>query len=250
MHINIQLKSVDYMSEKHINGPDDTSGEEALPKLPNYKLRRAVAGVALLATAGGALFGGAKLIDKTFYEPGRERSAAEATLLEEVRTGEREGPIEDALVVVRSGVRLRETPDLTSARIGRDGNVETEFSSGTSLIIDRPLIHTDERGHKWYGFRTDVALDDANEDEDTPAVSAEDIGDSMSWINVTALGNQENEDEKPYVELLYPGDNELMASIDSRGNITVGEADAANTVAVARELDTDAAEFFIRSQGR
>ncbi len=236
------------MSKRAKAESDKSLHEQSEPKKPNHRLRQAVAATALLATAGG-VFGSFRVVDNFWFKPDRERNAEEATLFEEVRSGERAIEVEDALVVLRSGVQLRETPHMASASFGRNNEVR-EIRDGENIVIDYPLAYTDEVNHTWYGFSLETSIDEIVDNADEPAVSADAISDNTLWVNATALNGQQTADELPYIEILFPGggDNPLV-NIDSRGNITNGE-DTETPIAVAREIDDDVAEFFIRSYRR
>lgn len=227
---------------------------ESGPKHQNRILRSTGAFLGLAALT----FGGFKVIDKAFFEPSRERNAAEATIIEEMRTGERPTEVEEAVIVLRPGVVIRKQPEMTTDKPGMH-NEERTLSGDKALVVDRPLIHMDGDGNKWIGFiigegevEQPVDEDDEGSDTELPALTGLEVGKAMSWVNMGALGTQVNEEtELPYLEVLPIPINEsienMFANIDSRGVVTFGFEDNIEEVAVAREIDAAAAEIFISS---
>ena len=241
-------KGLSAMIERHEAEPGQPINESSEPKKPNHRLRQAVAATALLAAAG-TVYGGVRAVDSFWFEPGRERHTDEVTLIEEIRSGEREAEAENALVVLRSGVQLRETPHMAAASFGRN-NVASEIRDGENVVIDHPMSYKDDVNHIWYAFSLEGSVGQLVDDEDAPAVSGNEISDNILWVNATALHGQLTTDELPYVETLFPDEtSNSFVDIDSRGNFTTGD-DSETPIAVAREINVDVAEFFIRSYNR
>lgn len=230
---------------------DSSSTEKgSREKSPQRSLwaRRTIAGVALAAVTAG-VYGGYRLVDNVFFAPGQERASDEATLLEEVRSGEREMSVEPALVLLRSGTHIRETPHMASGPLGTD-NISERLNPGTNLIIDYPAVYTDEQNQTWYGFREEASVSELVDPEESSAATSHEIAEDMFWVNTTSLNVQERDDGSAYVEHLFGGEaGDQLAQLDSRGNLTARQ-DGDTPIAVGRHIADDVAEFFIRSSSR
>lgn len=221
-------------------------GVDASRSQARREKRRRLATTSLVAaTALTSLVGGAKLVDNAYFKPDRERHADEVAVIEGVQSGEIEGQVKDALVVLRPGTRLRKTPHSTSVEPGRD-NVAKELKQGKGMIIDRPFTHTDDHHQTWYAFRTQT--DGPTDTEATP-VSADEIADEYLWVNVTALEGQENSQGLPYVEQIYSGhESDMTATFDSNGYVTTVEDTA--PVATGTVLSEEALNLLVQSSQR
>lgn len=236
-----------------------TEEPSQVDQAPELGAKRVLRGTGTFLGLAALTFGGFKGIDKAFFEPSRERNAAEATIIEEMRTGERPTEVEEAVIVLRPGVVIRRQPEMTTNKPGMH-NEERTLPVDKALVVDRPLIHIDGDGNKWIGFiigegevgRPVDEDDEGGGDTELPALTGLEVGKAMSWVNMGALGTQINEEtELSYLEVLPTPINEsignMFANIDSRGVVTFGFEDNVEEVAVAREIDAAAAEIFISS---
>ncbi|CAN5670987.1 hypothetical protein BH23PAT2_BH23PAT2_06550 [soil metagenome] len=215
-------------------------------KKPNYRLRRAGAAV-LIGLVG---LGGAKVADGVLFEPDRERNEAEATIIEEMRNGERPTKIKPAVIVLRPGTKIREQPERTSSDVDMS-NVESQLD-GESLVIYQPLTHVDDLGNTWYGFKIGERVAEPSTTAVVgPAQTSSEVGASMSWVDMTTLESQVNKETgQPYAVSLpisSNGQEETMtATINSSGAVTVGTETGSGEVAVAQSMDVPAAELLVR----
>jgi hypothetical protein len=168
-------------------------------------------GWARKAAAIGALVAGATLVGSMLannpptdvlredVSGSEEAKSIEKALVAKIESGE--ATVENSIVVLGKGAIFRAEP----ARItGSDENVTREenqvfiVGDGESVVIDRPVVITDEDGERWAGVNLKVGqvnTEDGMEPNST-----------FAWVNLTAVERDSQETDNPeslYKELAY-----------------------------------------------
>jgi hypothetical protein len=166
-------------------------------------VRRAV-GAAVLVVSGvlaGSIYANNPPTDvlREDASGSEEAKRIENTLKAKIESGE--ATVENSIVVLGKGAIFRAEP----ARItGSDENVTREenqvfiVGDGESVVIDRPVVITDEDGERWAGVNLKVGQ--VNTEDGTEPNT------TFAWVNLTAIERDSQETENPeslYKELSY-----------------------------------------------
>lgn len=173
------------MNDKEPHGP--------IPRTPNYRRRRIVAGTAV---AGLVALGIVKAADQTSRPTPVEQQAidSEETLTRLASAPEglyvpdsamEDSPLSDTSVRLHKGVTLRRTPAIINndPDAGISSNAFTKLGDGKydELRVTRPLLLVDENGDRWYGFTLGPVMNPPQPDAAKATV----------WVNSTELYAQE-----------------------------------------------------------
>lgn len=128
-----------------------------------------------------------------------EAKAIEKTLLAKIESGE--ATVENSIVVLGKGAIFRAEPTRVT---GSDENITREenqvfiVGDGESVVIDRPVVITDEDGERWAGVNLKVGQ--VNTEDGTEPSS------TFAWVNLTAIEKQANQTDDPsslFTEMSY-----------------------------------------------
>lgn len=155
-------------------------GQEFQDETRKTKHREIKNTLAMVAVGSLVTLGAAGLVMK-FSGDSPEKKAEK--LEEKILKNKEQLTTSDDIVVLRPGVKVRETPmryvfDSETGRKNRNvDNVAFEVSDGENVVINRALIYEDDENQQWQGFMLKKP--------------GEEIA-KLRWINLTAIIEQNN----------------------------------------------------------
>lgn len=137
------------------------------PNQPNYKRRQRVAVGALAIGTGLAGLAAHDILSGPSYEEKVEAKVeADPTVL-------------NAKVILHEGVKLRSEPLMNNGDAGEPSNVLNEVKAGEVLVLDHPLVYTNQVNEEFIG--------------------AVDKEGNYFWVNAEALQDQESTSGQDYI---------------------------------------------------
>lgn len=188
----------------------------------------------------------AVVLQELVKDPLSNEARDEATAVERMRAGEIPTEVVSNTLVFKDGVKYRKTPNFHSQVKNSPelDNVAGEVESGKCLVVDHGLSYTGEDGDDWVGFTLH------EENNTSEHRDASDIADSLVWINVSMLRQQNDEKGQPFMsEIENSGqstDRFITAHIGVDGSITLTKGGTETDVAaVGRTVPQEAADFIL-----
>jgi len=186
------------------------------------------------------------VLQELVKDPLSNEARDEAATIERMRAGEIPTEVVSNTLVFKDGVKYRKTPNFHGQVKNSPelDNVAGKVESGKCLVVDHGLSYTGEDGDDWVGF-TLHEENSTGEHRD-----ASDIADSLVWINISMLKQQNDVNGQPFMSEIensgQPTDRFITAHIGVDGSITLTKSGTETDVAaVGRTVPQEAADFIL-----